>query len=210
MAAFLRNPRIQFGVLRGTRAWNYQSHQRSELAKLGDWACFGLTALAGGLFWTSSSTSTEEMGNQRKLLRIRLKWLRLKLVVREVKLREFEREKEACLVVLEDILEGLEDDLLDEIGSLAEQVPNQSDDPFLDSALSLLWRIDKLREAIDSFPFMEADPKKTEWLEEQLTRLELLVKRLVGFHTVNEARITHNKELRAKVDDLLLNLEKER
>lgn len=36
------------------------------------------------------------------------------------------------------------------------------------------------------------------------------VKRLVGFHTVNEARISHNKELRAKVDDLLLNLEKDR
>lgn len=97
-------------------------------------------------------------------------------VVREVKLRQFEREKEACLVVLEDILEGLEDGLLDQMGSLSEQVPSHSDDPFLDAALSLLWRIDKLREAINGFPFMESDPSKTEWLEEQLTRLELLVR----------------------------------
>ncbi|XP_078432166.1 uncharacterized protein LOC144703780 [Wolffia australiana] len=226
-----------------SRGFGYHSYQRSDLATIGDWACLGLTVLAGGLFWNSSRNSAEETSIlersgqlfllygalqyslQRKTLRLRLKWLRLKLVFREVELRELEQENEASLVALEDIIEGLEDGLVDglvdgAVGPIhgpSKPIHSMSDDPFLHSALALLWRIDKLRSSLQRSPQEQVDPfppevelLKPDWLEEQLSRIELLVKRLMGFHMLNEARITHNKELRAKVDALLVNLEKER
>ena len=117
--------------------------------------------------------------------------------MREVKLQELDREKEACMMILEDIIEGLEDGFLDKIQIPSEQVPYLSDDPFLSAALTLLLRIDKLRdllreapeEKVNGFPYSETGLSDADWIEEQLSRVELLVREVFVFDILSGGNI---------------------
>ncbi|MQL78682.1 hypothetical protein Taro_011127 [Colocasia esculenta] len=204
----------------GAGTWQYQSYQRPRIARWGDWACLGLTALAGGLYWTSGSPREVPITEWLPHIVLLYGALRYSLkILKGLIFQEYEREYKACLDEVDNILEDLEDAISYKMEDAFQNVPLDSGDPILVSASILLQRIEKLKEFLTRKPransrFLQRrkdfDFVSTKVFVEQLSRLEMLVKRVVKSHVVNKVYIIHNKELLAKVDNLLLSLDKEK